>query len=100
MEPELMYSLITIAVALGVGTFAWYKGKKKEVLRMIDYLVQVAEDKFGDGKGTIKYQYVIEKVYPLLPKVMKFAITEEQLDKWITESVDNLQEKIKTEIEK
>lgn len=100
MEPEILYSSITAIVLITIGVFAWYKGKRHEVLRAIDYLVQVAEDKFGSGTGDIKYAYVIERLYPLLPEILKFLFTEKQLDKWITESVDGLQDRIENEIGK
>lgn len=100
ITPEVLYSLITVLIVVVIGAYAWYRGKKQEVIRMICYFVQVAEDKFGSGTGDIKYAYVIERIYPILPGVLKFFFTEKQLDIWITEAVDKLQENLCCKIEK
>ncbi len=95
-----MYNIIGILVILATLFIAWkYFGKRKEVLSTIAYLVQVAEDKFGAGAGDIKYQYVAERIYPMLPDSIKFFFTDKQLDRWITQAVDNLQQKIEDKIE-
>lgn len=99
--PIDIYSIVATILVIALLAIAWfYFGKRKEVLKAISYFVQVAEDKFGAGAGQIKYAYVIERIYPVLPKALKFFFTETQLDKWITEAVDSLQDKIDDEIDK
>ena len=100
MTPDV-YSLLGIVLIIAILAIAWfYFNKRKEVLTAIAYFVQVAENKFGAGQGEIKYQYVVERIYPMLPESIKFFFTSSQLDKWITKAVDDLQDKINSEIDK
>ena len=98
---------IIMTVALGLlGAAAAYlivlfkKGKTKEIYSIIKALVDEAEIKFGSGTGELKYQYVVGKLYSVLPGYVKLFISDKLLDTWIETAVDELQEYLEKKIEK
>lgn len=68
------------------------KGYKQNVAIMCLFLVNKAEEKFGAGTGEIKYEWVLSHLYPVLPPVLKFFITENEIDDAIENAVDMMQE--------
>ena len=97
---------IIMTVALGLlGAAAAYlvvlfkRGKTKEIYSIIKILVDEAEVKFGSGTGEIKYQYVVGKLYSVLPGYLKLFISDRLLDFWIETAVDELQEYLENKIE-
>ena len=97
---------IIMTVALGLlGAAAAYlivlfkKGKTKEIYSIIKALVDEAEIKFGSGTGVLKYQYVVGKLYSVLPGYVKLFISDRLLDFWIETAVDELQEYLENKIE-
>ena len=98
---------IIMTVALGLlGAAAAYlivlfkRGKTKEIYSIIKALVDEAEIKFGSGTGELKYQYVVGKLYSVLPSYVKLFISDKLLDTWIETAVDELQEYLEKKIEK
>ena len=97
---------IIMTVALGLlGAAAAYlivlfkRGKTKEIYSIIKALVDEAEVKFGSGTGVLKYQYVVGKLYSVLPGYVKLFISDRLLDFWIETAVDELQEYLENKIE-
>lgn len=95
---EPVFSGIVAALFFILLVIMWYKGKKRFVLQTIKYLVDYAEKKFGSGTGEIKYAYVVSRLYPELPLIIKLVVSPNMLDKWIEKAVDELQEKLEQEI--
>ena len=98
---------IIMTVALGLlGAAAAYlivlfkRGKTKEIYSIIKALVDEAEIKFGSGTGVLKYQYVVGKLYSVLPGYVKLFINDKLLDTWIEIAVNELQEHLEEKIEK
>ena len=98
---------ITMIVALGLlGAAATYlvilfkRGKTKEIYSIVKALVDEAEIKFGSGTGVLKYQYVVGKLYSVLPGYVKLFISDRLLDIWIETAVNELQEHLEKKIEK
>ena len=98
---------IIMTIALGLlGAAAVYlivlfkRGKTKEIYSIIKALVDEAEIKFGSGTGELKYQYVVGKLYSVLPGYVKLFISDKLLDTWIETAVDELQEYLEKKIEK
>ena len=97
---------IIMTVALGLlGAAAAYlivlfkRGKTKEIYSIIKALVDEAEVKFGSGTGVLKYQYVVGKLYSVLPGYVKLFISDRLLDFWIETAVDELQKYLENKIE-
>ena len=98
---------IIMTVVLGLlGAAATYlvvlfkRGKTKEIYSIVKALVDEAEIKFGSGTGALKYQYVVGKLYSVLPGYVKLFISDRLLDIWIETAVDELQEYLEKKIEK
>lgn len=89
--------IIVLALAVA-GYFLWYfrvhgnqKGLKK--LRETAYkLMLIAEKKFGSDTGTIKFDWVADKIYGYLPGTMKVFITGRDLEEWLQATYDELQD--------
>lgn len=48
-------------------------GKKKEAAKLALHFIDVVEDLLGLMKGEEKYWYVVEHLYPMLPKMLKLV---------------------------
>lgn len=97
--------ILTVLLGLlGVGAayllVLFKNGKKKEIYSIVKALVDEAEVKFGSGTGALKYEYVVGKVYSVLPGYIKLFISDKLLDFWIETAVDELQEYLESKIEK
>lgn len=76
---EWYTSTIIILVVLGIVCLVIYS---KGIRKIVYSLVLEAEERFLSQKksGEIKYQYVIERVRPLIPTILRWYFTDEKLD--------------------
>ena len=72
-------SILVILVFVGLIIFFAVKGKKKIVYQMLYALVTEAEKIYGSGTGSVKFAYVVEKVYSYMPAILKVFITYDAL---------------------
>lgn len=101
MDTTLFYFLMSIIVVAGVYVALLYKnGKKVQIMQIIQALVYEAEMKLGSGTGDLKYDYVVKRIYAILPSPIKMFISDRLLDTWIEIAVDELQEILKEQIDK
>lgn len=101
MDTTLFYFLMSIIVVCGVYVMLLYKnGKKVQIMQIIQALVYEAEMKLGSGTGDLKYEYVVKRLYAILPSPVKIFISDKLLDTWIEIAVDELQEILDREINK
>lgn len=85
------YKDILIVVLFITSMLALYKnGKRDTVKKIILSLVVQAEKNLGSGTGELKFAYVTEKVYYLLPNIVKFLFTKKEIDGYIEEAVQTL----------
>lgn len=85
--------LISLLVAAAIYLVVLYKkGKSKEIYSIVKSLVDEAEIKFGSGTGSLKYEFVVGKLYAVLPGYIKLFVSDRLLDVWIEKAVDELQE--------
>jgi hypothetical protein len=71
-----------------------YFKDKRTLLKMMLGLVAEAEEKFGNGTGTIKYSYVVSQIYGRAPPFLKMFLTEKMIDTLIETAVNELQAKL------
>jgi hypothetical protein len=91
-SPEGIKTVAIILVAIIAIVVLWYFKQKKEALHIIQAFVQEAEDRYKlPGYGVVKYPWVVGKVYPELPVLVKLFVTEQRLGDWIEAAVDRLQ---------
>lgn len=79
--------LLLIVAAVAAVVFAIFKGNKSVVMRMLYSIVTEAEQIYGAGTGSLKLAAVIDAIYPSLPAVIKFFITDKTLVKWVEEAL-------------
>ena len=100
MDKIMFYFLLSMLVVAIVYVVLLYKNNKKvEIYRIIQGLVCEAEIRLGSGTGDLKYEFVVNKIYSLLPFYVKIFVSEKLLDIWIEIAVDELQEHLEEKIE-
>lgn len=83
---------VLVVLVFIIGCFIALKnGYKQNVALACLLLVNKAEEKFGAGTGEIKYQFVEEHLYKMLPSVVKFFFSADEIDNVIEKAVDELQ---------
>lgn len=90
-----IYIIIALVLLICYFAYLYYTGKKKELKALIYSMVILAEKTFGDKTGEYKYDFVIGRIYPLIPAPLKLFITEKMLDNLIEEAVQKLKERLK-----
>lgn len=71
---------VAIALFFVVGSIVlWVKGYKKNVALYILMLVNTAKNKFEDGEGKKKFDFVLGEVYKKFPQIIRFFYTEEDV---------------------
>lgn len=96
---ELFFSWLALnwaSVSLGMVfvvacLIALKNGYKQNVALACLFLVTKAEEKFGSGTGDIKYSFVEEHLYKMLPQIVTFFFTANEIDDIIEKAVDDLQ---------
>ena len=81
-------SILVILVFIGLIIFFAVKGKKKIVCQMLYALVTEAEKIYGSGTGSVKFAYVVEKVYSYMPAILKIFITYDALRDMIERALE------------
>ncbi|MTI69632.1 MAG: hypothetical protein FH751_05175 [Firmicutes bacterium] len=85
---QILISLIVIGILL----FLYKRGKKEIVKKIILSLVVQAEKTLGSKTGDLKYAYVIQKVYEILPFYMRILYTKKEISNMIEQAVNHLKE--------
>lgn len=85
------WSVAVVIVFLACCFIAFKNGYRQNVALACLILVTKAEEKFGSGTGEIKYSFVEEKLYEMLPKVVRFFFSANEIDDAIEKAVDDLQ---------
>ncbi|RKD22465.1 Bacteriophage holin of superfamily 6 (Holin_LLH) [Caminicella sporogenes DSM 14501] len=95
---KLYWDSILLVLLVVAGLLYLYKqGKKEFVRKVVLSLVIQAEKALGSGTGELKYAMVVEKVYSVLPTILRFLITKKELDKLIEEAVQYMKKYLSTE---
>lgn len=91
--------IIVIGLILIVAIIFWFVGKGKyrnKVKQMLLSLVIEAEEKYGNGTGEIKFSYVAQKIYDIMPNWLQLIFSAQTIAKWIEEAVDKMKEYLDT----
>ena len=93
---EYWDSILVVLIGLAV-IIALIAKKQYAILdQIILTLVVEAEKKYGDGTGAVKLASVIDWVYPKIPAVIRFFISEKHLEKMIENVLLEAKEKWKS----
>lgn len=83
---EVVGTLIVLILALVL----YKKGKTEFVRKIILALVTEAEKQYGNGTGELKYATVVERLYEVLPWIIRLLYSKKQIDRMIEEAVEYL----------
>lgn len=90
------WSFVVVIVSILIVFALYYMGKKKEAAKLAYELIVIAEEIIlGNSKGNIKLTFVYEKLYLMLPKIIRMVYSEEQIYRLI----DNVFEENKQKLE-
>ncbi|SNS77291.1 hypothetical protein SAMN05446037_102056 [Anaerovirgula multivorans] len=73
-----------------ISLLLYKKGKTDFVRKVVLALVTEAEKRYGNGTGDLKYNHVVERIYEVLPWILRVLYSKEQLDKMIEDAVEYL----------
>jgi len=77
------YWIIVVVFLCIIALTLYYNGKKKEAFKLIAVMITVAEDIIMLDKGIEKHRYVVDKVYPILPQILKQTISKEKFSAYV-----------------
>lgn len=83
---------ILIMAFLVITAILAIRGKKDIIYKMIFALVDEAEAQFGSKTGKLKFAYVIERLYSILPAYIRVFITYQTLERWIEKALAEAKE--------
>jgi len=84
--------ILIIVVLIAALFFLWKRGKKKQVLYVINWLVAEAEKELGSKTGEYKKGKVIEALYNRLPIVITLLFTRKEIEAFIDNAAIDLKE--------
>lgn len=74
-------------LSLAVAVILYRKGRQDFLQKIILALVTEAEKKLGSGTGELKYAMVVERLYAVLPWILRLLYSQKQIDRIIEEAV-------------
>lgn len=80
---------VGVIILLWVGFKGRYRAKAKQMLLS---LVMAAERQFGGGTGELKFAYVSQKLFEIMPGIFQVFFTVEDIAGWIEEAVAKMKE--------
>lgn len=89
-------NVIAILVFIAVVGVLVYTKRIPQAKKIVLGVVLQAENTFGAKTGDIKYAYVTGLVYPKLPSIVRFFVTEKTLGEWIEEAVNQLKNQLQS----
>lgn len=93
-------SVLLVLGTILVCVYLWKQGYKRNVYILLLEIVNEVEEKYGKEDQDIKYDIILGKLYPRLPKVFTWLVSVEELDDMITNTIDEVQEWLDNEINK
>lgn len=94
---EYLGSFIALAAILLIAIVLLFvaKGRYRKVAKQILLsLVVTAEKVFGGKTGEIKFSYVAERLYAVMPAIIRVIFSEKDIANMIEEAVDKMKEYI------
>jgi uncharacterized membrane protein YraQ (UPF0718 family) len=78
-----MEIIVAIIAAILAGLLIYITFKKYGMRKVIIEFIVLAEKSFKQGRNDDKFNYLYEKVYNLLPAIVKFFVGQEELEDFI-----------------
>lgn len=80
-------SILVVVAFVAIIVVLALRGKKKIIFEILYSLVTEAEKLYGSGTGDLKFSYVMEKIYGVLPSIFKVFVTYDALERWIEKAL-------------
>ncbi|QUH18922.1 hypothetical protein [Alkaliphilus sp. B6464] len=93
IQTYIMTNLIDIictTIVISIGLLLYKRGKEDFLRKLVLALVTEAEKQLGSGTGELKYVMVVERIYEVIPGILKLLYSEKQIDEMIEDAVDYL----------
>lgn len=84
--------IVVVIIFILVLALLYRAGHRERVKQIILSLVVQAEKALGSGTGELKYALVVERLYYVMPLLIRFLYTKKEIDQYITEAVEWLKE--------
>jgi hypothetical protein len=81
-------SVLVVLIFVAIFIYFAVRGKKEIVYKMLYALVTEAERVYGSGTGSVKFAYVLEKIYSAMPAILKPFITYDRLKALIEKALE------------
>lgn len=85
---ENMLIVIALIVFVVVMIMLYRAGHRERVKQIILSLVVQAEKALGSGTGELKYALVVERLYYVMPPMLRFLYTKKEIDQYIYDAVE------------
>lgn len=92
-------SILVVLAFIALIVFLALRGKKDIIHKMLYALCDEAEKLYGSGTGKLKFAYVMEKAYSMMPAIIKVFITYDTFEWWIEEALMKLKADLKEDAE-
>lgn len=92
-------SILIVLAVVAFIVFLLVRGKREIVYKILYSLVNEAEEIYGAGTGKLKFAYVMEKAYALLPAIIRVVITYKTFEKWIENAVTKMKKDLAEKVE-
>lgn len=76
-------STFVVVGAIIIVIILYFLGMKKKATRLALELIDIAEELLGPQKGNEKHWYVVDKLYPVLPKLIKRIYKKEDFSLFV-----------------
>lgn len=81
--------MLVVALVFVLALVMLYRaGHRDRVRQIILSLVVQAEKALGSGTGELKYALVVERLYYVMPPLLRFLYTKKEIDGYINDSVE------------
>lgn len=87
---EWLSILIVAIVITFTVAFLVFKIKKDGLRKVAIEFIVIAEEKFEHGKNSMKFNYVFDAVYNLVPQCLKFIFTKKNVIDFIQNIFDEV----------
>lgn len=92
-ENILVIAILAVLVIVCVALLFIAKGRYRKIAKQILLsLVVTAEKAFGGKTGEIKFSYVAERLYSIMPSLVRLLFSEKDIANMIEEAVDRMKQ--------
>lgn len=87
--------VVVVLLFVFILVILWKRGKRRQVIQVLRYLITKADDELGSKTGQIKKGQVIAELHERLPFVITILFSEQDISDLIDKLVEDMQEFLK-----